>query len=295
MSSPILSSREFAAECGENATLASMFSRPRSTSSPRRCPRTSSRCRSSCRTRPVPGPTGFSPSTTSALLAWTYRPRQLRLVDPKTTFFVFAVDDDHLVVLQALHVLALHVGRAGCLLEAFRRLRFAGIVFAVLLAVVDDDAQLLLQLFEAADDLRLAEIVGNDAHLGLFRDGLIEQLEDRLARFEAHPGEGLVLFGMRGLEFQALSAFAGSSVLIGPELLEAVHERLRGDEAARERDVQLTRIRFAPQLDLGFLRLALAEPVLLIHEDRRHAIGERRRRDWRCGENAPTGISESAR
>jgi hypothetical protein len=31
----------------------------------------------------------------------------------------------------------------------------------------------------------------------------------------------------------------------------------------------------APQFDVGFLRLALAEPVLLIHEDGRHAVGER--------------------
>ena len=47
--------------------------------------------------------------------------------------------------------------------------------FPVLLAVVDDDLQLLLQLREAANDFRLAEIVGNDADLGLFLDGLIEQ------------------------------------------------------------------------------------------------------------------------
>ena len=63
--------------------------------------------------------------------------------------------------------------------------------------------QLLPELLEAADDLRLAEIVGDDTNLGLFLDRLIEQVEDRLARFEAHPGERLVLLGMRGFERQA--------------------------------------------------------------------------------------------
>ena len=135
------------------------------------------------------------------------------------TFFVLAVEDQHLVVLQALHVLALHIRFAGCLFEAFRGLRFSGIVFAVLFAVVDDDAQALAQLLEPADDLRLAQIVSNHAHLrGLVGDSLVEQREDRFARFEAHPGERLVLFRMRRLEFQSLVGLCRQSVLIGPAL-----------------------------------------------------------------------------
>ena len=177
MSSPILSSREFAAECGENATLASMFSRPRS----RQLRRVGVlerrlRCRSSCRTRPAPGRPASFPSTTSALLAWTYRPRQLRLVDPNTTFFVFGP----LTMIILLCCRLFMCWRFTLAAPAVFLRRFADCVspesrFPVLLAVVDDDPQLLLQLFEPADDLRLAEIVGDDAHLGLFLDRLIEQ------------------------------------------------------------------------------------------------------------------------
>ena len=58
------------------------------------------------------------------------------------------------------------------------------------------------------------------------------------------------------------------------EFFVAVHEGLRRDEAAGERDVQLARVRLAPQLDAGFLRLALAEAIFLVHEDGRHAVGK---------------------
>src|SRR5438552_15569656 len=77
---------------------------------------------------------------------------------------------------------------------------------------------------------------------------------------------------MRRLEFQAIFSFPRDERVELSEFLVAVHEGLRGDEAAGERDVHLARIGLAPKLNSDFLRLALTESVFFIHEYRRHAI-----------------------
>src|SRR5262245_58342245 len=95
--------------------------------------------------------------------------------------------------------------------------------------VVDDDFQFCLELREAPNDLRLAEIISNDTNLCLFVDCLIEQAEDCFARFEAHPGESLFLLWMRGLEGQAvLRVFRNQSADLA-KLLELFHKCLRSD------------------------------------------------------------------
>src|SRR4030088_1832131 len=98
---------------------------------------------------------------------------------------------------------------------------------------------------------------------------------------------------MRRLEFQAIFGFPRDERVELSEFLVAVHEGLRGDEAAGERDVHLAGIGLAPKLNSDFLQLALTESVFFIHEYRRHAR-EIRRRDWHCEGNAPNGISEWA-
>ena len=55
--------------------------------------------------------------------------------------------------------------------------------------------------------------------------------------------------------------------MIGPNFV-AIHERLRRHEAAGEGDVELAGIGLAPKLDGGFLRLAVAQLVVVVHEDR---------------------------
>src|SRR5207253_8694738 len=75
-----------------------------------------------------------------------------------------AVDRDPLVVLQAEHVLAFDVARAGGDGEARRAHRLAGIGLAMLVAVVDDDPEPRPELFEPLDDVGDVEIVAGDAN-----------------------------------------------------------------------------------------------------------------------------------
>jgi hypothetical protein len=184
------------------------------------------------------------------------------------------IDDDHLVVLQALHMLAFHIRLAGRFLDALCCLGFAGSLSAMFLAVVDDDSQFLLQLLKSSDNLRFAEIVSDDANLGLFLDRLVEQSENGLAGLEAHPGQCFILFGMRRLEFEPLIGLRRKQCFDRSEFFITIHKGLRRNEAAGECDVDLAWISLAPKLDRGFLRHALAEPVFLVHEYRRDAVGK---------------------
>src|SRR5688500_16201094 len=89
MSAATLPSRGFVAPCGENETRASSPSRPRSrqrVESVGPKPTTESLVQydanASRKTRAA-----FSPRRTIALFAWTYSPRQVKLVEPHKTAF----------------------------------------------------------------------------------------------------------------------------------------------------------------------------------------------------------------
>ena len=62
----------------------------------------------------------------------------------------------------------------------------------MVLAVVDDDLQTLPKLLEARYDVGFTEVVGHHTDLRLLvGNGLVEHLEDGVARFEAHPLQSL--------------------------------------------------------------------------------------------------------
>ena len=67
---------------------------------------------------------------------------------------------------------------------------------------------------------------------------------------------------------------AGSSVEIVACGLVSIDEGLRRHEAAGEGDVELARIGLAPELDGGLLRLAVAQLVGVVHEDRGDSVDE---------------------
>ena len=141
-------------------------------------------------------------------------------------------------------------------------------------AVVDDDLEGAAELLQTVDDFGQIEVVGDDADLGLVGDGLVERLEDRGARLEAHPGKrGLAVWVGRG-EVQALSGDWRHQRLDRAVLDIAVHEGLRRDKAAREGDVGDAGIGFTRELDRDLLWLATTELLLGIHEHRRDAIFE---------------------
>jgi hypothetical protein len=55
-------------------------------------------------------------------------------------------------------------------------------------AVINDDLQPIAELCEARYDIGLVRLIGHNSDLGfLVLDRLVEHLEDRLPRLEAHP------------------------------------------------------------------------------------------------------------
>ena len=179
-----------------------------------------------------------------------------------------------LLWLKAFHVLARHVLLARRSPEALLRLGLGGLCLAVLLAVVDDDFQPFADLLEPLDHVGNVQVIGDDADLGLVLDGPVERVENDLARLEAHPGQGLVRVGMCRLEFQAVGGLRRDQLVDRAELFEAIHERLRRHEAAGEGDVELAGKGVAPKLDGGFLRIALTQRVVVVHEHGRDAVHE---------------------
>ena len=137
------------------------------------------------------------------------------------------VDDDRLVVLEAAHVLALDVGPAGRGDETVLRLRLTRVRLSVGPVVVDDHPQPAAELFEPRDDVRFAQVIGHDAHLGaLVRDRLVQHLEDGVARLEAHPLEGFLCGWMSRLELEAVVRLCGQERRDRAPALVPVHERL---------------------------------------------------------------------
>ncbi len=108
---------------------------------------------------------------------------------------------------------------------------------AMSLAVVDDDLEGAAELLQTVYDFGQIEVVGNDADLGLVGDGLVERLQDRGARLEAHPCKRGGAVGMGRGEVEALGGERRHQRVDRAVLDIAVDEGLRGDEAAREGDV----------------------------------------------------------
>ena len=169
-------------------------------------------------------------------------------------------------------MLPLHLGAGGD--QPLRGDGLARRGVLVLPAVVDDDLELGAELLEARHHLGLVEVVGDDADLRLVAEGLVEHLEDRAARLEAHPPERLLRGRVSADEREPVLRLRGEEGGDRTLRLVALHERLRGDVAAGERDVQLARKGLAPQLDRRVLRLAVAELPGDVHEDGGHAIEE---------------------
>ena len=179
-------------------------------------------------------------------------------------------------MLQLAHVLPLHLLRSGRRHKALSGLTLGRLRLAVGPIVIDDHAQSSPEFFQARHDLRLIQVVCHHADAGLrICDGLVEHLEDRTAGLEAHPGQGLLGLGVRRHERQAVIGLRRQESLDRPLGFVAIDERLRRNEAAREGDVELTRIGLAPELDRGLLRLAIAESVAVVHEHRRDPVEER--------------------
>ena len=142
------------------------------------------------------------------------------------------------------------------------------------LAVVDDDLEGAAELLQTVYDFGQIEVVGDDADLGLVGDGLVERLEDRGARLEAHPGKRGGAVGVGRGEVETLGGDRRHQRVDRAVLDIAVDEGLRGDEAAREGDVGDAGIGFARELDRDLLWLAGTELILRIHEHGRDAIFE---------------------
>ena len=122
-----------------------------------------------------------------------------------------ALDDDGLVVLEAAHVLALDISGTGGGDQALLRHVLGGGGFAVIVAVVDDHFEARAEMLEPGNDVGFVQIVGDDADLGQgIGDGLIEEVENSLARFEAHPVKGIGGLGWVGMKVRPWSAFGGS-------------------------------------------------------------------------------------
>ncbi len=206
---------------------------------------------------------------------------------------VGAGDHDELVVLQVAHVLALDVGGPGRGDQPRGRRGLGRVGVAVGVRVVDDHGQPRAEAFEPVDDLGLVEVVGHRAHRrGHVGQGLVEHVEDDVAGLEPHPVQGLLGIGMGGHEAQPAVGAAGQQGVDGAVLGEAVDEGLRRDEAAGERDVELTRVGLAGQHDLGGLGLAVAQHAGAVHEHRRHPVGERPGQLGMYGEVHPAELLE---
>ena len=145
-------------------------------------------------------------------------------------------------------------------------------------AVVDDDLEAAAEMLEPGDDLGLVEIVGDDTNLRQgIGDGLIEEVENGAARFEAHPIKGIGGFGMSGSEAKALLGFRreqGCEGLIRIIAAIAIDEGLGDDKTASEGDIELSGIGFAMEFDGCLLELAIAEFVEAVHKHGRNAIDE---------------------
>ena len=189
-----------------------------------------------------------APRRTMALFDCTKNPRQLKFVEPHTTACTFGPSTTMVLLCCSLpHVLALHVGP--------RRPTPRGVLAACVLArtagspwsarVVDDDPERACPSFSSRDDdLGLVEVVGDDAHLRLLvGDGLVEHLEDRVARLEAHPRQRLGGLRVGRDERQTLDGVRRQQRGDRPVGSVAIDERLRRDEAAGEGDVELARDR----------------------------------------------------
>ena len=109
-------------------------------------------------------------------------------------------------------------------------------------AVVDDDLEPSSpSFFEARDDLGFVQIVGDDPDLGLrVGDGLVEHLEDRARRLEAHPGQRLGGLGMGRDEVESRRRLGRKQGGESPVGTVSIHERLRRHEAAGEGDIELS-------------------------------------------------------
>ena len=153
----------------------------------------------------------------------------------------------------------------------------------VVVRIVDDHREAAAKLHEPRHDLGLVEVVRDDPHLRAgIGDRPVEDGKHRFARFKSHPVErALRLFRalVCGGERQAVGGLLGQE-LRNRRRAVPIHERLGRHEAARKGEVDLARIRFAPQLDRHLLRLAVAQFIQRVHEDRADAIDEG---SWKFG------------
>lgn len=171
-------------------------------------------------------------------------------------------------------MLALHIVGTGGLREQGRGPCFSGIRVTVLTTVVDDHFQAISELLEPVDDLGKVEVIGDHPHLrARLRDGLVQDFEDRAARLEAHPLQRLVGLGVGRLEAQPIFRERRKDLADGSKLLISIDKRLRRHEAARERHIQCG-ISLARELNRSPLRVAVAQFVSRIHENRGHPIGK---------------------
>ena len=90
-------------------------------------------------------------------------------------------------------------------------------------------------------------------------------------------------------EFQTIRCLGRQQLGDGPIRRVSIHECLRRNEATGECDVKQPRISLTPELDCYLLRLAVAQ-LLLSFMNAGLTLRARH-----CGENAPNGISGSAR
>ncbi len=145
-------------------------------------------------------------------------------------------------------------------------------------AVVDDDLEAVDPSCSSRDkDLGQIEVVGDDADLSrLVGDRRVEEVEDLLARLEAHPLDtpgrcsGSLGTGSRGPGRRSPATAPGSACCH----LVVVHERLRRDEAAREAHVHGTRVGVAAEDDPGCLLSRRSSACRRVHQHRRDPVVE---------------------
>ena len=144
--------------------------------------------------------------------------------------------------------------------------------FAVLVRIVDNDAQPRSEGFEPAHDFRIGQVIGKDigAHLGVGL-ALVEEVEKDPARFEAEPGIGSSFaLERRRIEIELRLADRRHDL---PLVREVALIGLRTGKSAREADIEKRPARRAMRID-GCPRRRLGDKrTVAVPEHRRHLIG----------------------
>lgn len=144
--------------------------------------------------------------------------------------------------------MARDIAGAGRSNEARGRIALVARRLAVLVGIIDHNAQPRTEGLEAADDFRIGQIIDKDVgeHVGV---GLafVEEVEEDAARLEAEPRiRPSLAFEWRGIEIQLrLADRRNNLALVGEVALVG----LRTGKAAREADIKKRPARGAMRVD----------------------------------------------